>query len=226
MSTKKNVKFEPKNKSTSSNSDDMDSLVSEEQDDEKDVVSVEEEEEDEKEEEEEDEKEEEEGEVEGEEVSEVTEEEEKEEEIDDEADEADENDEETDNYDIESTKSGLYEKSKKSCMYKKNYKSNESSEDDPVLEFDDDDVKINLTILPANKRITKDIMTKYERVRLLSDRTTQLTRGAKPLVKNTTGLMAKQIAELELENNTIPLKIRRPLPNGKFEIWFTKEFKN
>jgi DNA-directed RNA polymerase subunit K/omega len=60
----------------------------------------------------------------------------------------------------------------------------------------------------------------------LSDRTTQLIRGAKPMIKNTEGLTAKRIAELELEHNVMPLIIRRPLPDGKFEIWFTKELKH
>ena len=31
------------------------------------------------------------------------------------------------------------------------------------------------------------------------------------------------IAELELENKVIPLKIKRPLPNGKYEIWSVKD---
>ena len=109
-------------------------------------------------------------------------------------------------------------------MYKD--KSDESSDDEPVLEFDDEDDQPKTIIVSPDQRITKPIMTKYERVRLLSDRTTQLTRGAKPLIKNTTGLSSQKIAELELEHNTMPLKIRRQLPNGKFEIWYTKEMQH
>jgi DNA-directed RNA polymerase subunit K/omega len=141
---------------------------------------------------------------------------------DDKETEKDEKDADTE-YDIDTIKSTQYEKTKKSCMYKK---SDESSEDENVFDFDEDDQKDKPTVVPPEQRITKPILTKYERVRLLSDRTTQLTRGAKPLIKNTTGLTSKKIAELELEYNVMPLKIRRQLPNGKYEIWFTRELQH
>ena len=42
--------------------------------------------------------------------------------------------------------------------------------------------------------------------------------GAKPLVKNINGLSYEKIAEAELLLNMLPFKIKRPLPNGMFEI--------
>jgi hypothetical protein len=47
--------------------------------------------------------------------------------------------------------------------------------------------------------------------------------GAKPLVKNINGLSYEKIAEAELLLNILPFKIKRPLPNGMFEIWSLDE---
>jgi DNA-directed RNA polymerase subunit K/omega len=60
-------------------------------------------------------------------------------------------------------------------------------------------------------------------VRILGERTKQLTMGAKPLIKNYKGLNYDKIAEEELKLNMIPFKIRRPLPNGKYELWNLEE---
>ena len=128
-------------------------------------------------------------------------------------------------YDIETVKDSLIDKSMKSCIYKKNSdESDNSNDDDDVFAFDDEDIQVKSSrMVPPDQRTTKAILTKYERVRLLSDRTTQLTRGAKPMVKNVELLTSKQIAELELKYDVIPLKIRRPLPDNTYEIWWTKE---
>jgi DNA-directed RNA polymerase subunit K/omega len=60
-------------------------------------------------------------------------------------------------------------------------------------------------------------------VRILGERTKQLTMGAKPLIKNYKGLNYDKIAEEEFKLNMIPFKIRRPLPNGKYELWNLEE---
>ena len=60
-------------------------------------------------------------------------------------------------------------------------------------------------------------------VRILGERQKQLTMGAKPLIKNFQGLPYDKIAEEELKLNMIPFKIRRPLPNGKYELWTLDE---
>jgi len=60
-------------------------------------------------------------------------------------------------------------------------------------------------------------------VRILGERIKQLNMGAKPLIKNHQGLSYDKIAEEEFKNNMIPFKIKRPLPNGKFEIWTLDE---
>ncbi len=78
-------------------------------------------------------------------------------------------------------------------------------------------------LLKGNNRISSNKLTKYEMVRILGERTNQLTMGAKPLIKNYEGLNYDKIAEEELKLNMIPYKIKRPLPNGKYEIWTLDE---
>lgn len=77
--------------------------------------------------------------------------------------------------------------------------------------------------VPKEKRVSANRLTKYEMVRILGERTKQLNMGAKPLIKNHHNLPYEKIAEYEFLNNVIPYKIKRPLPNGKFEIWTLDE---
>ena len=72
-------------------------------------------------------------------------------------------------------------------------------------------------------RISMNKLTRYEMVRILGERTKQLTMGAKPMVKNCETLSYDKIAEEEFRTNMIPFKIRRPLPNGLYELWNMEE---
>jgi len=78
-------------------------------------------------------------------------------------------------------------------------------------------------LLKDKNRISVNRLTKYEMVRILGERTKQLTMGAKPLIKNYEGLNYDKIAEEELKLNMIPYKIKRILPNGKYEFWTLDE---
>jgi len=80
---------------------------------------------------------------------------------------------------------------------------------------------INKKYVENDERITKNKITKYERVRILGLRIKQISLGAKPLIKhdNILELTASEIVDLEYKNKTIPFKIRRPLPNNTYEIW-------
>ena len=90
--------------------------------------------------------------------------------------------------------------------------------------FNEDEKQDNL-ILEKNNRISYNRLTKYEMVRILGERTKQLTLGAKPLIKNYQSLSYEKIAEEELKLNMIPYKIKRTLPNKKIEIWTLDELK-
>lgn len=89
--------------------------------------------------------------------------------------------------------------------------------------FFEEDAKKVSKFVDKDKRITKNLMTIYERVRLLGERAKQLSLGAKPMIKNIENKGPKEIAKLELEQKVIPLIIIRTLPNGLKEKWFVNE---
>jgi DNA-directed RNA polymerase subunit K/omega len=100
--------------------------------------------------------------------------------------------------------------------------------DSDINIIDNDDINIsNKTIknnyITGSDRISANRLTKYEMVRILGERTKQLTMGAKPLVKNHNGLLYENIAEEEFKLNMIPFKIVRKLPNGYQELWTLDE---
>ena len=97
---------------------------------------------------------------------------------------------------------------------------NEYYDNDEEIEAQPD---INIVYTKKEERQSLAKLTKYEMVRILGERTKQLTMGAKPLIKNYKGLPYDKIAEEELKLNMIPFKIRRPLPNGKYELWNLEE---
>lgn len=67
---------------------------------------------------------------------------------------------------------------------------------------------------------TSPIMTKYEKTRILGQRTKQLNEGAPAFIKiDSTVIDGYLIAVKELEQKKTPFIIRRPLPNGGSEYW-------
>ena len=110
-------------------------------------------------------------------------------------------------------------------------KNDKDDDDDNIIDYNDNNEYINnpyksnneYEILSKENRISSNRMTKYEMVRILGERTKQLSMGAKPLIKNYNGLSYDIIAEEEFKLNMIPFKIQRTLPNGKIEIWTLDE---
>jgi len=75
-----------------------------------------------------------------------------------------------------------------------------------------------IIIDPLHKTIP--YLTKYEKARILGQRSKQIENGAKPLVKVPENIIdAYIIAELELKEKKIPFIIRRPIPGGGCEYW-------
>jgi DNA-directed RNA polymerase subunit K/omega len=91
--------------------------------------------------------------------------------------------------------------------------------------FENSEIQGNIkqVMLKGINRISSNRLTKYEMIRILGEREKQLTMGAKPLVKNHELLTYDKVAEEELKLNMIPYKIKRSLPNGKYEIWTLDE---
>ena len=94
-----------------------------------------------------------------------------------------------------------------------------------------DKKEVEIKIANDNERISKNQMTKYELVRIIGERTAQLNRGAKPLIKQnnkTEKLSYKEIAIEEIKLDMIPLKIKRLVKTNKgnqYEIWQINELK-
>lgn len=84
-------------------------------------------------------------------------------------------------------------------------------------------------IIPIQKkniistRITSNILTKYEKARILGFRALQLAMNAKSTLKNVKETDCLKIATLELYEKKIPLMIQRHLPDGIIENWYIDE---
>ncbi|CAI8508932.1 hypothetical protein ACO0OL_000037 [Hanseniaspora opuntiae] len=72
-------------------------------------------------------------------------------------------------------------------------------------------------------RTTTPYMTKYERARILGARSLQISMNAPTFVTLDGETDTLKIATKELEENKIPLVIRRYLPDGSFEDWYATE---
>jgi DNA-directed RNA polymerases I, II, and III subunit RPABC2 len=72
-----------------------------------------------------------------------------------------------------------------------------------------------------NSNKTKNIMTKYEKVKIIGTRAEQLQRGAPPNIpiNPDTPFDARLIAHEELRQKKVPFLVRRNLPNGAIEYW-------
>lgn len=71
---------------------------------------------------------------------------------------------------------------------------------------------------------TLPFLTKYEKARILGERTVQLNAGAMPLVKVAPEIIdGYLIAMEELAQKKIPFIIKRPMPNGGCEYWKLKD---
>ena len=71
---------------------------------------------------------------------------------------------------------------------------------------------------------TLPFVTKYERARILGERTKQLNAGAKALVDVEPEVIdGYLIAIKEFEEKKIPFIVKRPMPNGGCEYWKLKD---
>ena len=71
---------------------------------------------------------------------------------------------------------------------------------------------------------TVPFLTKYERARVLGERSKQLNQGAKPLVELGPEVVDGYLMALkEFEEKKIPFIVKRPMPNGGCEYWKFKD---
>jgi len=67
---------------------------------------------------------------------------------------------------------------------------------------------------------TVPFLTKYEKARVLGQRSKQIETGARPFIDVPPNVIdGYVIAEMELKQKKIPFIIKRPIPGGAFEYW-------
>jgi DNA-directed RNA polymerase subunit K/omega len=90
-----------------------------------------------------------------------------------------------------------------------------------VLDEDDSNLysKMEYKRIDDKDRISDNILTYYEMVRIIGTRAQQFNLGAKPLVKGLDGLHTAQMAFVELMAKMTPFIIRRHLPGKTYEEW-------
>lgn len=72
-----------------------------------------------------------------------------------------------------------------------------------------------------NKNKTKNILSKYEKVKLIGIRAEQLQRGAQPYISLAEDNVfdAREIAHEELRQRKLPMMLCRKLPDNTKEYW-------
>lgn len=78
-----------------------------------------------------------------------------------------------------------------------------------------------LKMYDPSRNKTNNILSKYEKVKIIGIRAEQIQRGAKPYIDidETKPFDAREIAKKELVARKIPFMISRKLPDGKIEYW-------
>jgi len=85
-------------------------------------------------------------------------------------------------------------------------------------------VRDDANIIVDHLHKTIPFLTKYEKTKVLGQRSKQIECGAKPFVKVPENIVDGYIiAELELQQKRIPFIIKRPIPGGAFEYWNLKD---
>ena len=81
-------------------------------------------------------------------------------------------------------------------------------------------VRNSSNVIVDENHKTNPFLSKYEKTKVLGQRTKQLNSGAKPFVSVPPNIIDNYlIAQMELSQKKIPIIIRRPLPSGKSEYW-------
>jgi DNA-directed RNA polymerase subunit K/omega len=63
-------------------------------------------------------------------------------------------------------------------------------------------------------------LTQFEKTKILGFRTNQLSMGARPYIAVPDHVSdLREIARLELEARRLPIILKRPMPDGTFEMW-------
>jgi DNA-directed RNA polymerase I, II, and III subunit RPABC2 len=92
--------------------------------------------------------------------------------------------------------------------------------------IEDLEVHIEAKDVKVTERITKFVMNKYEKAKILGARASQISRNAPVFVDVEENMVDPlDIAEKELKEKKIPFIVRRYLPDGRFEDFKVDELR-
>ncbi len=98
-----------------------------------------------------------------------------------------------------------------------------NQEENPEATEETEHVDIVTLQEESKKRVTMPYMTKYEKTRIIGYRAGQISNGSVPMI-DTSGMHDSiEIAYQELIRKCIPVKIKRFLPDGTYEVWDANE---
>jgi DNA-directed RNA polymerases I, II, and III subunit RPABC2 len=78
-------------------------------------------------------------------------------------------------------------------------------------------------ITPDDRRITSEIMTKYEYTRVVAERAKQIENGAMPFINIGSESDPIKIAEQEVREKQSPMQIKRKITKNIIEVWRVNE---
>jgi DNA-directed RNA polymerase subunit K/omega len=116
--------------------------------------------------------------------------------------------------------------------FNENIKKNIITDYHPELDFHNYEEIENLTTIIRNENgtivdplhKTLPFLTKYEKTRILGERTHQINSGSNPFIQVESDIIDGYLIALsELEQKKIPFIVKRPLPNGGCEYWKLKD---
>merc|ERR1711988_417553 len=100
----------------------------------------------------------------------------------------------------------------------------ENDEDSIIFDEIDPEKELNLNKrIPDDERTSLPYLTKYEKVNLIGTRAKQISDGSDIYVISKNAKNAVDISKLELEYKRQPFKIKRTMPDGRYEIWSLDE---
>ena len=81
-----------------------------------------------------------------------------------------------------------------------------------------------MSIVAPKDRVSRPVLTRYERASIVGMRMEQLQRGALPFVDlPETPTNAREIAMMEMDQRMLPFIVVRKLPDGRKEHWPLRE---
>lgn len=80
-----------------------------------------------------------------------------------------------------------------------------------------------IKIVPDDKRIMSEIMSRAEYARVIAERAKQIENGAPIFINIDNEVNPIKIAEMEIRQKKSPMKIHRPINQQLMEIWRVNE---